>query len=131
MEKSSKKQILLIEDNDTYRKLLKLRLTANGYKIYASSNGSDGLRMARKELPDLILVDLMMPGMDGHEICRQLNMDPDLAHIPIIILTCRNNVEDVEMARQENVEAYVLKSMMTEVILKKSGIHIALLVHLD
>ncbi len=118
MKKSSKKGILIIEDNDTYRELLKMRLKANGYQIYASSNGTDGLRMARKELPDLILVDLVMPGINGHEVCRQLNVDPDIAHIPIIILTCINNVEDVEMARHENVEAYILKSMMTEVILE-------------
>jgi CheY-like chemotaxis protein len=81
-----------------------------------AENGADGLDAARKENPDLIIVDLMLPGMDGHALCRELKGDPDTSHIPVVILTCRNRAEDVELARKEQVDAYILKSMMSKVL---------------
>ena len=114
---SKKKHILIVEDNPTYRKLLELRLHSLGYATLAAQDGEDGLVLAKKESPDLIIVDLMLPKMDGHTLCRKLKKDPEVSHIPIIILTCRNRAEDVELARKEHVDAYILKSMMSTVIL--------------
>lgn len=115
--KPPSKRILIIEDNPTYRRLLEMRLNSHGYDTLAAENGVDGLAAVKKEKPDLIIVDLMIPGMDGHRVCRELKRDPEVSHIPVVILTCRNQTKDIELARKENVDAYVLKSMMNRVLL--------------
>ena len=111
------KQILIIEDNSTYRRLLEMRLNSNGFDTLVAENGIDGFEAAKNEKPDLVIVDLMIPGMDGHALCRELKKDPELAHIPVVILTCRNRAEDVELARKAHVDAYILKSMMSKVLI--------------
>ena len=115
--KRTAKRVLIVEDNPTYRRLLEIRLNAHGYDTIAAEDGINGLYAAKREKPDLIIVDLMIPEMDGHEVCRELKKDPEVSHIPVVILTCRNNTEDVELARREHVDAYVLKSMMSEVLI--------------
>lgn len=115
--KEVKKRILIIEDNPTYRRLLEMRLNSNGYITLTADNGIEGFDLAKRENPDLIIVDLMIPGMDGHEVCQKIKQDEDLSEIPLVILTARNRAEDVELARKEQVDAFILKSMMSRVIL--------------
>ena len=94
MEKP-KKQILIIEDEPDIQELLSFNLDKNGYKVFSASNGEKGLEVARKEHPDLILLDLMLPGINGLDVCRIIKSDQDTSGISIIMLTALGQEEDI------------------------------------
>lgn len=85
----SGKKILVVDDELFVRELIKIKLKLYGLEIIEGSNGLDAVDLALKEKPDLILLDLMMPKMDGFEACEKLKADPKTAQIPIVILTAR------------------------------------------
>ena len=90
-----KKKILFIEDEPDQIMMVSLRLKKSGYEPISSSNGEEGLQKAVTEKPDLILVDVLMPGMDGFEVCRRLRKNPATKRIPIISTTAAG-MDDVE-----------------------------------
>lgn len=90
-----RKKILFIEDEPDQIMMIALRLEKNGYQVISSMDGEEGLKIAVREKPDLILVDLIMPGIDGLEICRRLRQDPATKEIPIISTTAAG-MDDVE-----------------------------------
>ncbi|OGX10704.1 MAG: hypothetical protein A2351_06145 [Omnitrophica bacterium RIFOXYB12_FULL_50_7] len=90
-----KKKILFIEDEPDQIVMISLRLEKNGYEVVSSMDGVEGLKMAVSEKPDLILLDVIMPGIDGFEVCRRLRKDPATKHIPIISTTAAG-ADDVE-----------------------------------
>jgi CheY-like chemotaxis protein len=75
--------------------MISLRLEKNGYEVVPARDGEEGLRKAREEKPDLILLDVIMPGIDGLEVCRRLKEDPETRHIPVISTTAAG-VDDIE-----------------------------------
>jgi DNA-binding response OmpR family regulator len=111
------KRILIIEDNTDFLDVLKARLEMNGYQTISENNGLIGLQTAKKETPDLILLDLLLPGMDGHKICRMIKFDQKLKHIPVIILTSRDTDADAELAKKCQADAFVLKTVKFEILL--------------
>jgi len=117
MISTSKKLILIIEDNAGFSMLVKARLEMNGYEVITTQNGLEGLSETRRKKPDLILLDLMLPGMDGHRICRMIKFDQKLKDIPVIILTSRDTVEDAELARKFRADAYIIKTTKSEIML--------------
>ncbi|MDZ4806406.1 MAG: response regulator [Candidatus Eisenbacteria bacterium] len=82
-------QILIIEDDDAIRHLLKFQLEMAGYDVVAAEDGQTGLSTLTDRVPDLIMTDLMMPGMDGHEVCRRVKSHFRTAHVPVVMLTAR------------------------------------------
>ncbi|MDD5225900.1 MAG: response regulator [Candidatus Omnitrophica bacterium] len=90
-----KKKILFIEDEPDQVKMISLRLEKNGYEVIAFLDGEEGVQMAVTEKPDLVLVDVLMPGIDVFEVCRRLRKDPATKHIPIISTTAAG-MDDVE-----------------------------------
>ncbi len=104
-----KKNFLIIEDNRDIAYQLQVRLEAKGYRVHVAYNGNDGLRQARSLKPDLILLDLMLPDIDGYKICRMLKFDVEYEHIPIIILSGRTLQEDRELAAETGANAYLTK----------------------
>jgi DNA-binding response OmpR family regulator len=103
------KRILIIEDSREISHYLKLRLKTYGYEVLAAFDGEEGLEMAREQRPDLILLDIMLPKLDGFKLCRLLKFDKSYEHIPIIMLTARGQEKDVETAEQIAADAYVVK----------------------
>ena len=87
-------RILIVEDDNKIRKLLQGELELEGYNVLVASNGTDGLEMANREHPDLIILDVMMPGMSGYDVCRSLRRDK--SDVPILMLTAKG--QDVEKA---------------------------------
>ena len=81
--------ILIVDDNPTNVEILQVRLAANNYKIITAMDGEAGLRMAKDHLPDLILLDIMMPKMDGVSVCRHIKSDASLPFMPIIMVTAK------------------------------------------
>lgn len=104
-------RILLIEDGSTYAKLATVLLTATGYTVTWASTAEDGLRIAREETPDLILMDINLPGMDGFRAVRMLRQDPRTRHIPTLALTADRiwSEQEHEKAREAGFDAYVEK----------------------
>lgn len=102
-------KILIIDDDVDTLKLVGLMLERQGYDISVASNGEQGLRKASSERPDLILLDVMMPGMDGYEVTDQLRSDPSLTHIPIIMFTAKSMVDDKVAGFEAGVDDYLTK----------------------
>lgn len=104
-----KEKILIVEDEKDIVKMLDYSLKKEGFRISSAYNGEDGLDMARKEHPDLILLDLMLPEMDGLEVCKTLKNDTKTGHIPIIILTAKAQEADKIVGLELGADDYVTK----------------------
>ncbi len=102
-------KILLVEDNEMNRDMLSRRLARQGYTVVCAVDGRQGLERARAERPDLILMDLSLPVLDGWEATRQLKADPDLRRIPVIALTAHAMASDEEQARAAGCDDYDTK----------------------
>ncbi len=118
MTVSNAPRILIIEDNMFFQRILEKKMTEAGFEVCIAGDGLTGLDMARRLRPDLIVLDLMLPGMDGHKICRFIKYDKTLRHIPIVILTSRDTEKDAELAKQVHADAFLVKTMVPNYILK-------------
>ncbi len=101
--------ILIVEDNPESLDILQARLTANNYEVITAPDGEAGLAMAREKQPDLILLDIMMPKMDGIEVCRRLKEDPSLPFMPIIMVTAKADSKDVVAGLGAGGDEYLTK----------------------
>ena len=102
-------KILIIDDDITTLKMVGVMLQKQGYLIVAASNGEQGLTQAEAESPDLILLDVMMPGMDGYEVARRLRANSSTAHIPIIMFTAKNQLNDKVIGFEAGADDYLIK----------------------
>ena len=101
--------ILIVDDNPANLEILQMRLAANNYKILTAADGEAGLAMARDTQPDLILLDIMMPKMDGLEVCRRLKEDASLPFIPIIMVTAKADSKDIVAGLEAGGDEYLTK----------------------
>lgn len=104
-----KSTALLIEDDPTAARLMELMLSSEGYQLVVAQNGLQGLKMARANPPDLILLDLMLPGQDGFEVLHQLRAEPRTADIPVIIVSAKAQTTDMQTATKIGADAYLTK----------------------
>jgi two-component system cell cycle response regulator DivK len=114
-------RILLVEDNEMNRDMLSRRLQRRGYAIIIAENGERGLSLARLESPDLILMDITLPEMDGWEAARQLKTDESTRHIPIIALTARVLMSDQAKAFEMGCDDYDTKPVDFARLTEKIG----------
>lgn len=115
----SKKKILLVEDEQAQVLTIKDRLEFEGYEVIIAADGQEGLEKARREKPDLIMLDLMLPKIDGYKVCRMLKFDEKYKHIPIIMLTARAQEEDKKLGFEVCANAYITKPFEADVLLAK------------
>ena len=101
--------VLIIDDDDSLRELYRLNLERHGVAVTEASGGADGLGAARKERPDVIVLDLTMPGTDGWMVLRELKADDALRDVPVVVLTAHADEEVEERARDAGAVAYVAK----------------------
>jgi len=104
------KKILFIEDESTLQKTFGDILAQDKYKIISALDGKIGLRLAKSEKPDLILLDLVLPSMHGFEVLKRLKQDPETEKIPVIILTNLEKIEDVKEAIELGAKTYLVKT---------------------
>jgi len=116
---ASRKKILIIDDNPAVCNMLEMFLKDNDYSTVTAQDGLDGLYKAKQERPDLILLDIILPGMDGFKVCRIIKFDPQLKKIPVLILTSRMTDEDRETGFQCGADGYLMKATGTDTILKE------------
>lgn len=113
------KRILLVDDEPAIVRVIESRLKANGYEVITADDGQEALNKARAEKPDLIILDVMLPKMDGFRVAQLLKLDDQYKHIPIIILTARVHEEDQKIGFATGAEAYLTKPFRSEVIVSK------------
>lgn len=112
-----RKKILIVEDEEDMVYAIKLLLECAGYEVIAAGDGQEGLAKARQEKPDLIVLDLMLPKIDGYKVCRMLKFDAKYNKIPIVMFTARAQEKDKEMGRQVGADLYFTKPFQPEVLL--------------
>jgi DNA-binding response OmpR family regulator len=110
-------RILLVDDEPDIRLVVERRLRLAGFKVITAATGPDGLNAARREGPDAIVLDLMLPGIDGYQVCAMLKRDLRFRDVPIIILSARSQLKDMETAVQCGADAFVAKPFDHEVLL--------------
>ena len=103
------KDILVVEDEPDIRRLVVLHLEREGFRCRTASNGGDALREAQRAVPDLVVLDLMLPAIDGLEVCRRLRADAGTASVPIIMLTAKSGEVDRVVGLEVGADDYVVK----------------------
>jgi len=104
-----REKVLIVEDERDILEVMSYNLQREGYAVLTSRDGAKGLAMAGKETPDIILLDLMLPGLDGLEVCRRLKGDPQTRNIPIIMVTAKGEESDVVIGLGMGADDYVVK----------------------
>lgn len=113
------KKILVVDDEELIVKMVGLRLKANGYDVISACDGKEGLTKAKEESPDLIILDVMMPVMDGYKVCGLLKKDTRFAKIPVIMFTAKAQVDDKKIGEEVGANAYITKPFDPQVLLGK------------
>ena len=115
--------VLIIDDDRLIRQILQSSLSKKGFDVYTAENGPSGVDLARKENVDVILLDWMMPDMNGMEVLRQLKRDEITRQVPVFMLTCKNDRADVEQAISMGIDDYIVKPFnvveVSELIVEK------------
>jgi DNA-binding response OmpR family regulator len=126
-----KKRILIVDDEPSILETIKFHLELNEYEVISAADGMEALKVARAENPDLILLDLMLPRMDGYKVCKMLKMDKRYKSIPVIMLTAKAGSMDEVEGYQSGADAYIkkpfdldaLSSVVQEMLEKSKGLN--------
>lgn len=105
----SKETILIVEDDEDILQLLQFNFESAGFEVSTSMDGREGLAMAKRLRPDMVLLDLMLPGMDGFDICKELKRDSETSGVPVIMLTARSEEVDRIVGLELGADDYVVK----------------------
>ncbi|MCP4231149.1 MAG: response regulator [bacterium] len=119
MVRSNGKKILLVDDTKTVVLFEKMLLAGEGFDIRYAYNGQDALELIADDPPDLVLLDLIMPKMDGYEVCTRLKSDSNTADIPIIVVSTRSSEESVERCLNLGADYYIFKPINKLELLEK------------
>lgn len=114
----SKKKILIVEDEESLLKLESILLTSKGYEVKGVPNGQAALQALAEAKPDLILLDVMLPEIDGFEVCRRIKSDPETRHIPIVMLTAKKSREDMAKGEQVGADWYITKPFKSAMVIE-------------
>ena len=113
------KTILIVDDSPTERHVLSELLTQNGYQVITAENGEEGVEKAKSEQPDLILMDVVMPGLNGYQATRTLTRDETTKHIPIIVCTSKGQETDRIWGLRQGALDYIVKPVDADDLLSK------------
>ena len=112
-------RLLLVDDEPDLVQMVSVRLKAAGYEVSTAYDGQEALEKVRHSQPDLVILDLMLPKLDGYKVCRLLKFDEKTRAIPILIFTARAQVEDVTLATECGADAYLTKPFEAKTLLAK------------
>jgi DNA-binding response OmpR family regulator len=113
------KRILVVDDEEDLVVMISEALMCKGYEVITANNGQEGLEKAKTQKPDLIVLDLMLPRINGYKVCGLLKKDTRYAKIPVILLTAKANAEDIKLGKQVGADAYITKPYERDVLLSK------------
>jgi twitching motility two-component system response regulator PilH len=113
------KKILVVDDSPTERHVLTTLLTSHGYEVITAQSGEEGIAKARSELPDLVLMDVVMPGLNGYQATRTLTRDPVTRNIPVIVCTTKSQETDKIWGLRQGAQDYLVKPVDGQELLAK------------
>lgn len=116
---TQKKKLLLIEDEEDIASVIKLQADLSGYKLHVETDGIAGYRAVEREMPDLVILDIMLPGQNGFDVCRKIKSHPELKNIPIIILTAKGEELDIVLGLELGADDYIVKPFSPKVLFSK------------
>lgn len=116
---SQKKKIVLVEDEEDIAALIKLQAELSGYKLLVEVDGMNGYRTIEREKPDLAILDVMLPGQNGFDVCRKIKSNPELKSIPIIILTAKADELDTILGLELGADDYITKPFSPKILFSK------------
>lgn len=102
-------RVLIVDDSPTETYKMSSILSKHGYEVITAENGEQGVTVARKELPDVVLMDIVMPGLNGFQATRQLSREPSTSHIPVIIVTTKDQETDRVWGQRQGAKGYLTK----------------------
>lgn len=111
-------RILIVDDSPTETYAFSSMLEKHGHQVLVAENGADGVAVARQELPDIVLMDIVMPGLNGFQATRQLTKGADTAHIPVVIVTTKDQETDRVWGRRQGASGYLVKPVSEEDLLQ-------------
>jgi len=114
-----KKRILLIEDEEDIASLIKLQADITGYKLHVEVDGVNGYRAIEREKPDLVILDIMLPGQSGFDVCRKMKSNADLKNIPVIIISAKSEELDILLGLELGADDYVVKPFSPKVLFSR------------
>lgn len=112
-------QILVVDDEHDILEFVEYNLVKQGYHVIKADNGNDAISLARHHKPDLILLDIMMPGMNGYQVCSQLKSDSHLSHIPIVYLTARSDETSEVLGLDQGADDYIIKPISISKVISR------------
>ncbi len=115
----AKEKILVVDDEEDILELLRFNLSREGCQVFCASSGEEALRLVRSEIPDLIVLDLMLPGIDGLEVTRRLKSDPNTKHLPIVMLTAKGEEADIVTGLELGADDYVAKPFSPRILVAR------------
>ncbi|MHB8835803.1 MAG: response regulator transcription factor [Candidatus Methylomirabilia bacterium] len=115
----ARERILVIEDEEDILELFRYNLSREGYRVSTALSGEDGLRAAMRDRPDLVVLDLMLPGIDGIEVCRRLKADPHTRFIPVVMVTAKGDEADVVAGLELGADDYLTKPFSPKVLIAR------------
>jgi two-component system alkaline phosphatase synthesis response regulator PhoP len=113
-------KILIVDDEDHIRELIKFNLENNGYKIIEAADGVEALKLAKKETPELILLDVMLPGMDGYDVCKEIRKNNEISNTPIIMITAKGEELDKILGLELGADDYITKPFSVRELLART-----------
>jgi two-component system alkaline phosphatase synthesis response regulator PhoP len=115
----AKEKILVVDDEEDILELLRFNLSREGCQVFCASSGEEALRLVRSEIPDLVVLDLMLPGIDGLEVTRRLKSDPNTKHLPIVMLTAKGEEADIVTGLELGADDYVTKPFSPRILVAR------------
>ncbi|ADH86265.1 response regulator transcription factor [Desulfurivibrio alkaliphilus] len=117
--KPGKPTILIVEDDENIQQLVGYNLVKAGFQVIYADNGEQALALVQREAPDLVVLDVMLPGMDGYQICKTLRRDPRHRWLPIIMLTARSDDDDVTAGLDQGADDYITKPFSPKILVSR------------
>ena len=113
-----RKKILIVEDEESLLKLESILLTSKGYEVRGVTNGQAALDVLQEDPPDLVLLDIMLPEIDGFEVCRRIKNDDATSHIPVIMLTAKKSRDDMAHGEDVGADWYITKPFKSAMVIQ-------------
>lgn len=113
-----KKKILIVEDEESLLKLESILLTSKGYQVRGAANGTAALEAIAADPPDLVLLDIMLPEIDGFEVCQRIKQNEATKHIPVIMLTAKKSREDMSRGEKVGADWYITKPFKSAMVIE-------------
>jgi DNA-binding response OmpR family regulator len=112
-------RILVVDDDLAVRELIEITLHQAGYEVLSAADGKTAVEIAQKEKPDLVLLDVRLPVLDGYQACKQITSDPMTKHVPVVFVSARGQIEEIQMGLSAGAVDYFVKPFSTELLKKR------------